>query len=98
VRPFWRGSVEVRLTCDEATGRPQRIEIADSGIGIPEDKLDQIFEAFQQLDSSASRRHPGTGLGLAISRSFCRLMGFDLIASSEVNRGSTFTVLFHQSS
>jgi signal transduction histidine kinase len=88
------GGVRVRLTCAEGSERPLHVEISDSGIGIPADMLDQIFDAFQQVDSSTSRRYSGSGLGLAISRSLCRLMGFDLLASSRLNHGSTFTVIF----
>jgi len=87
------GEVSVRLRTDTGTRRPERLEVSDTGIGIPPDELEGIFDAFHQADSSTARHHEGTGLGLAISRSFCRSMGFDLVAQSEVGRGSTFTIL-----
>ncbi|UCG24878.1 MAG: response regulator [Chloroflexota bacterium] len=68
------------------------IDVADSGIGIPEDKIGQVFEAFSQADESTTRNYGGTGLGLPISRQFCRMMGGDLTAASEVGKGSTFTI------
>ncbi|HIE39666.1 MAG TPA: response regulator, partial [Anaerolineae bacterium] len=66
------------------------ISVADSGIGIPPDKLPRIFEAFTQVDASPSRKYGGTGLGLAISKSFVELHGGRIWAESEVGRGSTF--------
>jgi len=68
------------------------IAVEDSGVGIPPDRLDAIFEAFQQADGSTTREYGGTGLGLAISRSICQLLGYDLAVESEVDRGSTFTI------
>ncbi len=68
------------------------LAVADTGIGIPEDKLEHIFEEFSQADESTTRNFGGTGLGLAISRRFCRMMGGDILLSSEVGKGSTFTI------
>jgi PAS domain S-box-containing protein len=66
--------------------------VADSGIGIAEDKLDAVFEEFSQADDSTTRDYGGTGLGLPISRRFCQMMGGDIKVTSELGRGTTFTI------
>jgi PAS domain S-box-containing protein len=68
------------------------VEVSDTGIGIPPEKLDVIFEPFVQVGRSLSSPHEGAGLGLAISRDLARAMGGDLSAQSEVGKGSTFTL------
>jgi signal transduction histidine kinase/ActR/RegA family two-component response regulator/HPt (histidine-containing phosphotransfer) domain-containing protein len=90
-----RGEVVVGERWLPATGTsPARlvVTVADSGIGIPQDKLESIFEPFVQAESSTTRRFGGTGLGLTISRKFARAMGGDIVASSVAGEGSTFTV------
>jgi signal transduction histidine kinase/DNA-binding response OmpR family regulator len=66
--------------------------VSDTGIGIPKDKLDHVFEEFSQADESTTRNYGGTGLGLAISKRFCRLLGGDLTVTSQPGEGSTFTI------
>ncbi|WP_206044689.1 sensor histidine kinase [Gemmatimonas groenlandica] len=68
------------------------IDVIDSGIGIPQDKQELVFEPFVQVDGGMARRTQGTGLGLAISRRFCEAMGGTLTLASEPGIGSTFTV------
>ena len=68
------------------------IDVHDSGIGIPADKLESVFEPFVQAESSTTRRFGGTGLGLTISRGFARAMGGDIAASSVYGQGTTFSL------
>lgn len=86
-----RGSVALRLSLD-ASSEPAllRLDVCDSGIGIPADKVASVFEPFVQADSSVNRRFGGTGLGLAISRKFARALGGDIVATSVPGKGSTF--------
>jgi PAS domain S-box-containing protein len=67
--------------------------VEDTGIGIPEERLAAIWEAFTQADSSTSRRYGGTGLGLTLTRRFCRLLQGDVSVVSAAGAGSTFTIL-----
>ncbi|MDO9125244.1 MAG: ATP-binding protein, partial [Parvibaculum sp.] len=91
-----RGSVRVAVRCVPA-GEDTfdvHIEVADTGIGMSGETLDKLFAPFMQAESSTSRRFGGTGLGLSISRHLARLMGGDVVASSEPGRGSVFTLSF----
>jgi PAS domain S-box-containing protein len=86
------GGVTLRVEADIDSGRPMRILVEDTGIGIPAEELDEVFAPFHQIDGSQARSFGGTGLGLAISRSLCELMGFELSASSQLGVGSVFSI------
>ena len=87
-----QGSVTVRVVTDSADHRPTCLEVIDTGIGIPQEKLGVIFEAFQQAEAGTARKYGGTGLGLTISQALCQLLGYRLEVSSQLGRGSTFSV------
>jgi len=70
------------------------LSVSDTGIGIPDDRIEHVFDEFSQADQSTMKDYGGTGLGLAISRRFCRMMGGDLTAASTIGEGSTFTMVF----
>jgi len=84
-----KGTVKVQC---HATAHTASISVIDTGMGVPPDKLEAIFEPFVQLGRSLSSAHEGTGLGLAISRDLARAMNGELGASSTVGAGSTFTL------
>jgi PAS domain S-box-containing protein len=94
------GSVEIavrRKTCAAPTsgGEVDQVEFAvtDSGVGIPPEHLESLFDSFTQADPTATRSHDGVGLGLAISRDLVDLMGGELDATSTPEVGTTFTVV-----
>lgn len=86
---------KVTLSCKrEKRGDTEWIlfSVADTGIGMTEEQMVNIFKEFKQADSSTTRRYGGTGLGLSISRRFCQMMGGDITVQSEHGMGSTFTI------
>jgi signal transduction histidine kinase len=85
------GSVVLSADSD-ANGVPVRIQVRDTGIGIPADRIGAIFEPFEQADGETSRKYGGTGLGLAISRSICDALGYSLRVESAVGKGSVFSI------
>jgi signal transduction histidine kinase len=88
---FTAAEGSIRLTCDvEATW--VRVHVHDTGIGIPPDRLESIFDPFVQVDRSLNRPHEGVGLGLSISRDLAQGMGGTLTVRSVVGEGSTFTL------
>ena len=87
------GTITVSARCHSGV---LAITVTDTGIGIPEEALEHVFEEFHQVDSSTTREYGGTGLGLAISRHLARLLGGDLAVQSTVGMGSTFTVMLPQ--
>jgi PAS domain S-box-containing protein len=86
------GTITLRILRCPGTGAPLAIEVADTGIGIPPERLEAVFQPFEQADNSTARRHGGTGLGLAIARKLCETLGFTLTATSEPGVGSTFRI------
>ena len=88
-----RGKVRLRLGTETVEGQPWVIiQVTDTGIGMTEEQLGRLFQAFSQADDSTARKFGGTGLGLAISRRITEAMGGQLQATSALNCGSTFTV------
>ncbi len=91
-----QGSVTIRIYTERSaeTGNPMvRLDVQDTGIGIAEQDLPLLFEAFRQVDSSLTRTVGGTGLGLPIARSLIEMQGGQMLVHSEVNVGSTFSIL-----
>jgi len=88
------GYVDLRITHRVADdgGWILEIDVEDTGIGIPPDRLDRLFQSFSQVDSSTTRHYGGTGLGLSIVKRLVELMGGEVRVRSEVGRGSCFSV------
>jgi ammonium transporter len=78
--------------CAEAVDRRLRVDVSDTGVGIPADELGKIFDEFHRADAPTSSTRPGTGLGLTISRRLARTLGGDVTVESSLGVGSTFTL------
>jgi signal transduction histidine kinase/DNA-binding response OmpR family regulator/HAMP domain-containing protein len=88
------GIVTLDTSREEREGDPYIIfKVIDTGIGLTPEQIDRLFQAFSQADVSTTRKYGGTGLGLTITRNLSRLMGGDVEVESEIERGSTFTLL-----
>ena len=93
-----RGGVDVKINCARSSevdseglcGLRLFVEVADTGIGIPANRITELFKPFNQMDSSSTRRRGGTGLGLVISKRLCELMGGAISVDSTPGVGSTF--------
>jgi len=88
-----QGKVTVAVVPVRDDGRVAAIEVRDTGIGIPPDRMGAIFEAFQQAEDGTSRKYGGTGLGLAISRALCDVLGYKIEVESRPGEGSTFRIV-----
>jgi PAS domain S-box-containing protein len=87
------GTITLSVRRDtETDGDWATFSVADTGIGIAEDKLGNVFGEFTQADASTTRKYGGTGLGLAITKRFCEMMGGSIGAESKLGEGSTFTI------
>jgi len=87
------GRVFLRVRREKtALGEEIVIAVEDTGIGISPKNLERLFTNFNQAEASTARKYGGTGLGLALSRNLCRLMGGDIEVTSEVGKGSIFTI------
>jgi signal transduction histidine kinase len=82
----------IAVACGSAENERVFVRVADTGSGIAQADLERIFDPFVQVANQQYGARRGTGLGLPISRRFARLMGGDLVAVSEVGKGSTFTL------
>ncbi|KGJ98462.1 response regulator [Thalassotalea sp. ND16A] len=85
------GEISITAQCAELQGNSAiKISVKDSGIGIPAEKLESVFEEFSQADQSTTKNYGGTGLGLALVKRFCELMGGNIHIESEEGKGSSF--------
>ena len=88
-----QGTISLNISRETADGQDWiNYAVADTGIGMTEEQMGRLFEAFAQAESSTNRRFGGTGLGLAITRHFCEMMGGTVLVESEAGIGSTFTM------
>ena len=86
------GSITIRVVTAPDGRTPRRIDVIDTGVGIPADRMDAVLRPFEQADSSTSRKYGGTGLGLPITQTMCELLGATLSVTSAQGEGSTFSI------
>ena len=87
------GSVTIRVIADPEGKFVRRLDVVDTGIGIPADKLDAVFEPFEQAENGIARKYGGTGLGLSISRALCEALDYRLTVVSQLGTGTVFSCL-----
>ncbi len=88
------GHVFVNVSLEEVSGRPNiRFDVEDTGMGIPPEKQERVFELFTQADRDISRRFGGTGLGLAITKQLAELVGGGIVMTSEEGKGTVFSLI-----
>jgi len=89
-----QGYVYIKVSLETADNKSNiRFDVEDTGIGVPEDRQDAIFESFTQADGSTARKYGGTGLGLTITKQLAELLGGKLTLTSEVGKGSVFSLV-----
>ena len=89
------GNIVLRVSASKRTDE-LIFEVTDTGIGIPDDKMHNLFKEFSQVDSSTTKQYGGTGLGLVLCKRFAEMLGGSISVHSRVNVGSTFTVMLPQ--
>jgi DNA-binding response OmpR family regulator len=88
-----KGNITLKTQCYVAEDRDWiSFQVSDTGIGMTSEQMTKLFQAFTQADASTTRKYGGTGLGLAITKKFCQMMGGDIEVTSEIDRGSIFTI------
>ncbi len=88
-----QGTISLNVSRDTEDGHEWvRFAVGDTGIGMTEEQMGRLFEAFVQAEASTRRNYGGTGLGLAITRHFCEMMGGTVLVESQADKGSAFTM------